>query len=462
MTAMEEGDFHRVGPPVSVVEDETEDDYEEYPWSWKINKSARPESPPVENVIKSFNQELDQLTQNLDDVLALQQVPWSHTNDYSSLPAPAHNNRSYSSNQYTYSTGELPPRMKDPPATASRRGLEASSRRVSPFGTYHQGTPVDGKHLHPLSTPAEQPPDPVQTPSFPRFETSATPARGRRNDDTGSRMERTLDERQLYKEAEDIDSSWRGTLEKMRQTLSQQDERIRDLERENEDLRQQLNAQTQALLQDERHRTHPPFGEEASAMRRSHREEPEYNRRPRDDASVNRGYHTDPQVYREDPSVLGDVAATPTYRRNRQQSTPQSDLRDQPSMSRGYRTEPRVYSRDDPSVDQGGGERPTRQQQTSHRQEPAGRIKSAASAASSPYQSYQSPARIRSPPRRIHNNMGSVATTTAGESLFSPGTCFVGELARLMKMEQGHHAPLSVILDRHWDQLRNHFHTERM
>jgi hypothetical protein len=89
-TAMAEGDFHRVGPPVSVVEDETEDDYEEYPWSWKMNKSASPESPPIENVIKSFNQELDQLTQNLDDVLALQQRPWSHTNDYSSLPVTAH------------------------------------------------------------------------------------------------------------------------------------------------------------------------------------------------------------------------------------------------------------------------------------------------------------------------------------------------------------------------------------
>jgi hypothetical protein len=354
--------------------------------------------------------------------------------------------------------------MKDPPSNASRRGREASSERVSPFGTYRQGTSVDGKHLRPLPTPAEKPPDPVQTPNFPRFETSATPARGHRNDDTSSWMERTLDERQLTKGADDIDSSWRGTLEKMRQTLSHQEERIRGLERENEDLRQQLNEQTQAHLQDEKHRTHPPFGEEASTTLRSYREEPEYNRGIRDDASVNHGSRTDPQLYREDQSVLGDVAPTPTYRRYREQSTTQRDLSsDQPSQNRGYRTEPRVYSRDDPSLDLAGEEeRPTPQPRTSHRQEPVGRIQSAASAASSPYRSYQSPARIRSPPRRIHNNNMSVATTTVGESVFSPGTCFVGELARLMKMEQGHHAPLSVILDRHWDQLRNHFHTEGM
>ncbi|KAG7349476.1 hypothetical protein IV203_012073 [Nitzschia inconspicua] len=39
---------------------------------------------------------------------------------------------------------------------------------------------------------------------------------------------------------------------------------------------------------------------------------------------------------------------------------------------------------------------------------------------------------------------------------FTPGTKFVAELARLMRMENGHHAPLSVILDKHWDRLKHH------
>jgi hypothetical protein len=43
------------------------------------------------------------------------------------------------------------------------------------------------------------------------------------------------------------------------------------------------------------------------------------------------------------------------------------------------------------------------------------------------------------------------------EEGFTPGVRFVAELAALMKMEQGHHAPLSVILDNHWDQLKHHF-----
>jgi hypothetical protein len=39
---------------------------------------------------------------------------------------------------------------------------------------------------------------------------------------------------------------------------------------------------------------------------------------------------------------------------------------------------------------------------------------------------------------------------------FTPGTKFVAELARLMRMENGHHAPLSVMLDKHWDRLKYH------
>jgi hypothetical protein len=61
---------------------------------------------------------------------------------------------------------------------------------------------------------------------------------------------------------------------------------------------------------------------------------------------------------------------------------------------------------------------------------------------------------VPSPPQRIHT---TTATTSIPEEQmlagFTPGTRFVAKLAALMKMETGHHAPLSVILDRHWDEL---------
>jgi hypothetical protein len=45
------------------------------------------------------------------------------------------------------------------------------------------------------------------------------------------------------------------------------------------------------------------------------------------------------------------------------------------------------------------------------------------------------------------------------DDAFSPGTKFVVELARLMKLEEGHSAPLSLIWDKHWDQLQGYFET---
>jgi hypothetical protein len=58
---------------------------------------------------------------------------------------------------------------------------------------------------------------------------------------------------------------------------------------------------------------------------------------------------------------------------------------------------------------------------------------------------------IPSPPKRIRTTTTTVSIPKeqmlAG---FTPATRFV---ATSMKMETGHHDPLSVILDRHWDEL---------
>lgn len=42
---------------------------------------------------------------------------------------------------------------------------------------------------------------------------------------------------------------------------------------------------------------------------------------------------------------------------------------------------------------------------------------------------------------------------TSSRNPFSPGTKFVAELSQLMPLEPGLHAPLSIILDKHWERL---------
>ena len=39
---------------------------------------------------------------------------------------------------------------------------------------------------------------------------------------------------------------------------------------------------------------------------------------------------------------------------------------------------------------------------------------------------------------------------------FTPGTKFVAELTKFMKIDHGHNVPLSVIIDKHWDKLKLH------
>lgn len=57
------------------------------------------------------------------------------------------------------------------------------------------------------------------------------------------------------------------------------------------------------------------------------------------------------------------------------------------------------------------------------------------------------------PPRHIHTLTEAIEEYKDG---FTPGTRFVAQLATLMKLEQAHCVPLSVIIDKHWDKLKHH------
>ena len=55
--------------------------------------------------------------------------------------------------------------------------------------------------------------------------------------------------------------------------------------------------------------------------------------------------------------------------------------------------------------------------------------------------------------------MGGISERIPEEG-FTPGTRFVAELTQLMQMETGHHVPLSIIVDKHWDKLKHYFRTD--
>ena len=380
-----------IDPPVTIVEDEADDDYEANHSSWNASSSAQFVSPKCDKLVQSFNQELDHLAKSCDEALILQQRSFAPTtnvrsrDDYS-LPTTNLNKTPSGHSHHSTSISSVPWGIKDPPASAYRRS-----------------TPARSKQPRPGTTPEEPPPEPVQTPVFPTFGTPAA-SRYRRNEEKegdGVRrrygIPRHVDE--LTPSSVEAATSWEASIENMVRTLSRQEERIQLLERENEELRQKLNIENEeSKLRN--HEESPPrrrgqWEEGKSSQRQYHRGE---SGSRREDAY--RTYHED----------VGDYGKGPM-------------------MNSNYK-------------EKAG--------------DPRGRLNAASSVASS-FRTYPSPGRIRSPPRRIHT--GSV--TTFGESAFSPGTCFVGELARLMQMEKGHHAPLSMIIDKHWDQLKHALDSDR-
>ena len=357
-------------PPVTIVEDETEDDHDGDRSSWNTHEPSHFVSPKCDKLVQSFNKELEQLTKSLDESLLLQQhsfAPNQRTSDDNSLPMPNISKTPGRHSHHYTSAGSVPLGIKDPPASAYRRS-----------------TPARSKILRPGTTPEEPPPEPVQTPVFPVFETPASFGY-RRNE------EKEADGRYRGTKSYSSDISWEASIQNMVDTLSRQEERIRELERENEELREQLNFQNEESRQKQEQTRSADLWEGGAFTERSNRGES--------------GTRKDScRTYQEG---MGEY-------------------------SKGFGAKGNYRGK---------------------AEEPYGR---AASIASS-YRTFPSPGRIRSPPRRGH--AGSV--TTFGESAFSPGTCFVGELSRLMKMEKGHHAPLSVIIDKHWDQLRDALDNDR-
>ena len=342
-----------------TIEDEEDPEYKPWPWKPKIDHA----SSPVDLVIDSFNHELEILTKSLDDVLSIQARPPRSSPDENS----SYINRSAS--HYSFSSAKKPPikYVKDPPPSADK---------VSPLRNYVDATPVrppSKQRPMSISTPAEPPPAPVQTPGFPSYSApAATPNRHREEYARRSPTD-PIDREVSDPKVED----WEDALEKMRKTLSAQEERIRMLERENRELRKELK--------DRQTREEPP---------RSYGHE--------------RPFREDPSPYRE-----------PHPRNN--------NLEEASSIAHG------TYS---------------------IREEPKGRRPTSSSGSITFRSQYSTPNRaILSPPKRIHTTI----PPNQFDDPFSPGTKFVAELARLMKMEEGHHAPLSVILDKHWDQLKSCF-----
>jgi chromosome segregation ATPase len=188
------------------------------------------------------------------------------------------------------------------------------------------------------TTPYGIPPDPVETPVLQdsALDRSGSHARHRSTSST---------------------NDWELTLDRMKETLSQQERRIHDLERENKDLRRML---------DEVGRRQPLSPQERQQQQ-------SYSLRSR------RSSYQQPE----------DLASRGMTFRSTQLSTPPRD---------------NEYQDDFDTLNQ----------------------------------------------RR------RVDVLFENEQDFTPGTRFVAELARLMKMENGHHAPLSVILDKHWDRLKYH------
>jgi hypothetical protein len=419
--------------PPTTVDDDSEEGYqqdENHRPEWKSQTMDRPVSPPIEHVIKSFNEELENMTKSFDDLLSSQQqqrIPSIETTTPYSRP------QSRSQSQYSScSTAKKPPRVTDPPPSADR---------VSPLRNNGNSTP--SRRKPPLSsyTPAEPPPPPVETPVlFP------TPNR-RRRDDTSTSSRYTSSRRPST--PQDLQFSlapppdWEEALHKMRQLTKEQDKLIETLERENDRLRMQL---------DQRSNYPPEQTKEQDRLLIETLERDNDKLRRRLDQRSN--YLPEPspppppprteRVYRE------DVAAADQY------------------LAGPYREDFAAARRDE----QPGSAPRRRTDRFLHREEPNGRVHVPAST-SSTYRTtpLSTPVRnsnsnpnsnpnsnLRSPPRRIHTTIPSQMRIP--EEGFTPGTRFVSQLAYLMKMEQGHHAPLSVILDRHWDHLKYNFQDE--
>jgi hypothetical protein len=240
----------RIVAPVATVEDDSGEDYRDE--ICNMSTMSRSTSPPVENVITSFNEELDNFTKSFDE-MASSIKKSAATPSYSRTPI------------YHFSTAKktTPSRLRDPPPSADRH---------TPLRNYANSTPSRQRvSSSPSYTPAE--PAPVNTPPFIQ---SPMPTPNPRRQDQSTR-------RQAQPPPVELDlnvapNDWEEALNKMRQTLQDQEKRIQELEQENQVLR--------AQLQDDSNYYH---------------EQPQPERLYREDAIPERSPWREHQGHREDP-----------------------------------------------------------------------------------------------------------------------------------------------------------------
>ena len=99
-----------------------------------------------------------------------------------------------------------------------------------------------------------------------------------------------------------------------------------------------------------------------------------------------------------------------------------------------------------------------RSEQSGIREEPDGRRNPSTAShgqAPSPYRTQVS--NLSTPSRQLHQPPRHIQTMEDPMDGLTAGTLFVAELATLMKIENSHYVPLSVIIDKHWDKLKHHF-----
>jgi hypothetical protein len=377
MTSRSSGKSSLLGPPTTVIEDEDSvvgdppsRDENRPQWGYRNASYLRRANdtlvtelddftalaPPVARTIDEFNEELDTLVKSFNGFFS-QKRRERHPLESTSVNA-LHPFPSLSTTRKATSSRprETPPSSEN---TSPRRStVQSTPARKLPTGSY---------------TPSEPPPAPVETPGY-EF---PTPNRRRTRRTTAPRVDDTYTSTRQEPSPsvrvnpvdEDADE-----LEDLYRTLREQEDRIRDLEIENEVLRTKLTMQ-------------PPV------IQRIHRTST---------------FNADSTPTRFDPTV--------ELRRDRPDI---STIREEPDGRRN------------PSADSLGQIPSPYRTQTSY---------------------LTTPSRPRDrPPRHIqtvhHDTMDG----------FTPGTLFVAELATLMKIENAHYAPLSVIIDKHWDQLKHHF-----
>jgi hypothetical protein len=392
-----------LGPPTTVAEDEdsvvgdlpfqdeNRPNWGEYRSRRRANDTAVmvelddfASAPPVARVIHEFNQELDTLVRSFDSF-------FSRKKDRRPLESTSGNTLPYPLSVASTAKKGTPNRQREaPPSSVDYNSPLKSSFHSTPARRFGSGS----------VTPSEPPPAPVETPGFgfptpnrhrSRRGATTTPAAPRVDTSytsTYTRQEPSPATRQNPRETETADDE---EFEDLHRIIREQQNRIQDLEIENEILRKKLMLQQPPIIQ-RIHRS-SPLEEEEERPAPTSRFDPEVERRREDHHHSN--HRSEFSGIREEP-----------------------DGRHNPSMA---------------SSPRGPAPSPYRTQASYVSSTPSRRVDLL-------------------PPRHIQ-------TMEDPMEGFTPGTLFVAELATLMKIENSHYVPLSVILDKHWDRLKHHFRT---